>query len=175
MLSDLIMTRVSHDLAGICGALYNTAELLEIDPSFATDSGALIKSSTATLTARLKFFRALFGADGAVIDTELAKNYLKTLSAPIDLLGEVKTRPQLAGILICADALIRGGQLTVLDQKVIASGEIKADSNLNNALLGQLSEVGPKLAPAVWLNHWATQFGKTTSADIDTHNLTIHF
>ena len=59
ILSELIMTRVSHDLAGICGALYNTAELLEIDETFGGEAGPLIKSTTGALTARLKFFRAL--------------------------------------------------------------------------------------------------------------------
>ena len=117
-LSELITTRISHDLAGIVGALYNTTELIEIDPSFGNEAGPILKNSTSVLMTRLKFFRALFGTNKDPIQTSLVVQYLKTLSASFDLIGETTTREQMAGVLICADMMIRGGKITVLQNEI---------------------------------------------------------
>ena len=42
-LLQLVYTRISHDLSGCAGAIYNGAELLEEDLSFAEESSSLIK------------------------------------------------------------------------------------------------------------------------------------
>ena len=174
-LDELIMTRVSHDLAGICGALYNTAELLEIDETFGSDAGPLMKSSAATLMARLKFFRALFGLDGAPVDNEIAYKYLQTLSAPFELTGEVCHRAHLAGILICADMMIRGGKIEVNKTSVCGVGNIKLSEQLPLVLNGQLNDIEPKMAPAAWLYAYGKRKHRLIETLISSDRLDIRF
>lgn len=174
-LNELIMTRVSHDLAGICGALYNTAELLEIDETFGTEAGPLIKSSTGALTARLKFFRALFGLDGAPLDNDIVNNYLHTLSASFDLKGNVCNRMQLAGILICADMMIRGGQIDVRENSVSGVGSIKVHDRLSDVLKGKTDGIDPKLAPVAWLFAYRQKNNGVLKVNITPNGLDIYF
>lgn len=174
-LAELIMTRVSHDLAGICGALYNTAELLEIDPTFAGESGGVIKNSTKALTDRLKFFRALFGLDGAMFDNQIVLAYLKTLSADFSLTGMISNRAQLAGIMICTDTMIRGGQIQVSENKIIGNGFIRADEQLGQALIGTLENIGPKMAPAAWLSNWAKCHGSSIHLNVQEDQIVLSF
>ena len=174
-LNELIMTRVSHDLAGICGALYNTAELLEIDDAFGAEAGPLVKSSAAALMARLKFFRSLFGLDGAPVDNEIVYKYLQTLSAPFELTGKVCHRAQLAGILICADMMIRGGQIDVFETNVCGYGNIKMSDQLPLILSGQLEDIEPKMVPAAWLHAYGKQNNRLVEAMITAEKVDIRF
>ena len=174
-LNELIMTRVSHDLAGICGALYNTAELLEIDETFGAEAGPLIKSSTGALTARLKFFRALFGLDGAPLDSDIVNNYLHTLSASFDLKGNVCNRMQLAGILICADMMIRGGQIDVKENSVSGVGSVKVHDRLSDVLKGKTDGIDPKLAPVAWLFAYRQKNNGVLKVNITPNGLDIYF
>lgn len=174
-LSELIMTRVSHDLAGICGALYNTAELLEIDDTFGTDAGPLIKTSTGALITRLKFFRALFGLDGAPLNNDIADKYLKTLSAPFELSGQVQTRMQLAGILICGDVMMRGGKIQITSDGVTGVGGIKVSEELTSVLKGKIDTVEPKTAPIVWLYQYAREHCASVEVTVSSDRLDIRF
>lgn len=174
-LSELIMTRVSHDLAGICGALYNTAELLEIDETFGSDAGPLIKSTTGALTARLKFFRALFGLDGAPLDDDVVNKYLQTLSAPFMLNGRVEKRMQLAGILICVDMMIRGGQIDVMQSGVSGIGNVKIHEQLSAVLNGQIEGVDPKLAPVAWLCAYGKKNNHSVKVNVSSDRVDIYF
>ncbi len=175
ILSELIMTRISHDLAGIVGALYNTTELIEIDPSFGTEAGPLLKNSTATLMARLKFFRALFGTNKDPIQTSLTISYLKTLSAPFELIGDVTTKEQMAGVLICTDMMIRGGQIIVSANEITGIGQIKNDDSLQFALDGRLDNIAPKLAPVAWLARQTAQTNKQLTAHIQDDKISFSF
>ena len=174
-LDELIMTRVSHDLAGICGALYNTAELLEMDDSFGAEAGPLIKSSTGALTARLKFFRALFGLDGAPLDNDIVHKYLNTLSATFELNGSVDNRMHLAGILICADMMIRGGRIEVKENGVSGVGLVKVHDQLSAVLNGQTQGVDPKLAPVVWLCRYGQEKGCLVRIECASDRVDISF
>ena len=60
-LTQLITTRISHDLSGMLGAVYNGTELLLEDVSFAQESASLIQSSSENVIARMRFFRQTFG------------------------------------------------------------------------------------------------------------------
>ena len=171
-LDELIMTRVSHDLAGIIGALHNTAELLELDPNFAAESGTIIKTSTSTLMARLKFFRAIFGLDGAPLNTQIVQDYLKTLSAEFVLTGTITSRIQAVAVLICADTMFRGGHIDISSHTVSGTGQIKSDASLIRALSGDLDNIPPKLAPAVWLAKQPQS--SPVSADISQNLIIIH-
>lgn len=174
-LSELITTRISHDLAGIIGALYNTAELIEIDPSFGTEAAPLLKNSTGTLMARLKFFRCLFGTNKDPIQTTLVVQYLKTLSAPFELTGDITTREQMAGVLICSDMMIRGGKITVSPHEIIGTGQIKNDDSVQSALNGQLDNISPKLAPAAWLGKQMISQNKQIHIAVQSDKIVLTF
>ena len=60
-ISELICTRISHDLIGNIGAFANAVELLEDeDDDFIDEIKNTLKTSSEVLTARLKFFRMAF-------------------------------------------------------------------------------------------------------------------
>lgn len=172
-LSELILTRVSHDLSGIAGALYNTAELLELDPSFAEEAGPLLKTSTGFLLARLRLFRVLFGIDTATVETALATNYLKTLSAPLTLTGDVTNRIALGAVLIVAEMLIRGGTIHVEKNKVVGTGTIAADENVIAVLLGKTQEITPRSAPAAWILSLVQEKNKHMACENTDQKFTI--
>lgn len=158
-LSKCIMTRVSHDLAGTSGALHNTVELIQMDPSFMSEATPLLAQSTQVLMARLKFFRALFGLENAPVSTLLATHYLKTLSAPVTLKGTVEDRFFLGAVFVCADALIRGGQLTVTQKSITAAGQIHLDDDSQKILTGDNGSLTPKSVGAAWLRRYAIDNG----------------
>ena len=132
---ELICTRLSHDIVGNIGAVANAVELLEDgDLDFLEDIKLILKSSSQTLSARLKFFRMTFGLENSNIrDNELVKitaqNYLNTLGNkdyPINLLFNVvdsrKIKASLMMLMIVADLLIRGGDITIKEEgaKIVA-------------------------------------------------------
>lgn len=68
-ISELVCTRISHDLIGNIGAVSNAVELLEEgDMDFMDDIRSILKVSSGVLTARLKFFRMAFGVDNANLE-----------------------------------------------------------------------------------------------------------
>ena len=59
-LSELICTRISHDLIGNIGAVANAVELMDEDPEALDDAKPILSVSSKVLTARLKFFLFCF-------------------------------------------------------------------------------------------------------------------
>ncbi len=123
-LSELICTRISHDVIGNIGAVSNAVELLEEgDMDFLDDIRSILKVSSTVLSSRLKFFRLAFGLSNANLENiEVIKttteNYLKTLgnqNYPISLALELHTpnwgRVAMIAIMIAADTLIKGGKI----------------------------------------------------------------
>lgn len=125
-LSELISTRLSHDIIGNIGAVANAAELLEEgDMDFLDDIKSILKTSSGVLTARMKFFRLAFGLNNANLENQdILKNtaaaYLETLGSrnhcirlewsPIPA---AYGRLALLGVMCIADTLIRGGCISV--------------------------------------------------------------
>ena len=59
-ITELVCTRISHDLIGNIGAFSNAMELLEDDDNdaeFVKDTHSMLKVISSVLSARLKFFR----------------------------------------------------------------------------------------------------------------------
>ena len=124
LLSQVICTRISHDLIGNAGALSNALELLEDgDTDFLDDIKKILAGSSAVLSARMRFFRLAFGLDNAALfDNKgvfgVIKNYLHTLgnmTNKYDFQAE-NTRPEhnryiLLTVMIFADLLIKGGEI----------------------------------------------------------------
>ncbi|MBQ7286081.1 MAG: hypothetical protein IJW72_07535 [Alphaproteobacteria bacterium] len=125
-LSELICTRLCHDIIGNIGAVANAVELLEEgDMDFLDDIKSILKTSSGVLSARMKFFRLAFGLNNANLENQdmlkdTAKDYLSTLgnrSCPLQLdwtfVDAKYAKVALLGIMCIADILIRGGQISV--------------------------------------------------------------
>ena len=68
-LSQIICTRISHDLIGNIGAVSNAVELLEEgDMDFMDDIKSILQVSSEVLSSRLKFFRLAYGLDNSNIN-----------------------------------------------------------------------------------------------------------
>lgn len=113
----LLYTRISHDLAGVAGAIYNGAELMEESAENLQDVTPILMQSAENLIARLKFFRQTFGVPAEKTQDE-TKAYLKTLSAPFILHGECKTQLQKMLVLTLSGVMIYGGEIFVADSEV---------------------------------------------------------
>lgn len=147
-LNELFVTKMCHDLAGSAGALDNMADLILMDDGFAQDGAALLKETTLTLIARLKFYRALLGLE-TQIDPELADNYLKTLSSKILLEGVVSKKVHLIFVLLASEILINGGAVQISDEGFVCMGDINISDEKKNILLNR--EIKPSKPAVVWM------------------------
>jgi len=127
-LAALLCSRVCHDLISPVGAIMNGLEVMEEDKDeemsrFAMD---LIKKSARTASAKLQFCRLAFGAAGsagAQIDTgdaeKVARGMLEddktrlTWNLPRTLMAKNRVKLLLNMTLLAAQAIPRGGQLTI--------------------------------------------------------------
>lgn len=171
VLSEIITTRLSHDLIGNIGAVSNAVELLEEDDSL-DEVKPILQTSAFTLTSRLKFFRLAFGLSNAspqnISDVEeTARNYLQTIgnrSTPIILDFQARTpalyKLILLSVMALGDVFIRGGKLSVLEKAdglfILAESPaalaVQKLAVLQNSLKGKLSEDNPaQAAPAAYM------------------------
>jgi histidine phosphotransferase ChpT len=134
-LAALLCSRVCHDLISPVGAIMNGLEVMEEgkDEETAKFAMELIKKSAGTASAKLQFCRLAFGAAGsagAQIDTGDAEKVTRGLmedertkigwNLPRVLLAKNRVKLLLNMMLLAAQAIPRGGQLTV-DQ--VGTGE----------------------------------------------------
>lgn len=127
-LAALLCSRVCHDLISPVGAIVNGLEVLaeakdEETKTFAMD---LITKSAGTASAKLQFCRIAFGAAGsagALIDTgdaeKISRGFLEdektkiAWNVPRVLLAKNRVKLVLNMVLIAAQSIPRGGQITV--------------------------------------------------------------
>lgn len=124
-LSELICTRISHDLIGNIGAVANAVELMDEAPEAIDDAKPILSISSKVLTARLKFFRLAFGLNNTGVKTiaEItapAEEYIATVgsrTSPIKLNFNISTpalyKIVMLGIMVMSDVFIRGGELRI--------------------------------------------------------------
>jgi histidine phosphotransferase ChpT len=127
-LAALLCSRVCHDLISPVGAIMNGLEVMEEGKDEETSKFAmeLIKKSARTASAKLQFCRIAFGAAGsagAQIDTGDAEKVARGLieddrtklawNLPRVLLAKNRVKLLLNMMLLAAQAIPRGGQLTV--------------------------------------------------------------
>ena len=127
--TELVCTRISHDLIGNIGAVANAVELMEDgDTDFMDDIKEILKVSSHVLSSRLKFFRMAFGLNNAnltdsVLIEKTIRDYLSTIgnkNFPIEL--ELRNysikyaRIIMLAVMILADVIIKGGKIVVAEQ-----------------------------------------------------------
>ncbi len=137
-ITELVCTRISHDLIGNIGAVSNAVELFEDgDDDFLDDIKSILKTSSFVLSSRLKFFRMAFGLDNSNTSNlesvaKVCENYLKTLGNPnTPIILDFKldnphyAKISMLGIMVLADSIVRGGEIKVFskDGKIIVCFE----------------------------------------------------
>ena len=173
-LTEAIIVRMSHDLAGAIGAFANTVDLMKMDASFIGESVELLETSSYQLTARLAFFRALFGAETKSIDAALVQRYLDTLAVSVQLEGNPTTRLQLALIAVGLELLGIGGTLTLNNNTLMISGtELHQDPFFVQALMGTNVPCDPKLVMALWLIQLAKEEGLIIRLEAGDDTITL--
>ena len=129
ILSELICSRLNHDIIGNIGAVSNAVELLEDgDMDFLEDIQSILKTSSKTLSSRLKFFRIAFGLNNTNINdiTTIRKtiiDYLDTIgnkNSSINLNININNarfyKIAMLVSMIYADNIIRGGDIEIYEQ-----------------------------------------------------------
>jgi histidine phosphotransferase ChpT len=119
-IAEVLAARLCHEMVSPVGAILNGLEILEDEPEFARDAGALIAQSAKQAACRLQFYRIAYGSTTAIAD-DVAR------AATIDLFtgGKIACEwpPQplppdwqkLACnlMLLASEALPRGGRLVL--------------------------------------------------------------
>lgn len=169
--TELICTRISHDLIGNIGAVSNAVELLEEgDMDFLDDIRSILKTSSLVLSARLKFFRMAFGLVNANLEdkslvVKTTEDYLKTIgnqNFPIKLeagdFSPASAKIFMICAMIMADTLIKGGNITIGEENgrfyAFASAPKLAGQKvgvLASILSGDEAECTAQYAPAFYL------------------------
>jgi histidine phosphotransferase ChpT len=119
-IAELLAARLCHELVSPIGAISNGLEILEDEPNFAQDAGALIGLSARQASRRLQFYRIAYGATTALAD-DLVRCAAEALFADgkIELewlsgaLPENWQKLACNLLLVAAEALPRGGRVVL--------------------------------------------------------------
>lgn len=172
--SEIICTRISHDLIGNIGAVANAVELLEDgDMDFIDDIKSILSVSSGVLSSRLKFFRMAFGLtnsklEDAAVVVKTCEDYIKTVgnqkNYPIELRLKLKNESRFGRLLmlcvmIAADVMIKGGLIEGEEAEgklvlaVSSPAPLSADkiSRIKEISTGLPSEKEAQFAPAYYL------------------------
>jgi histidine phosphotransferase ChpT len=192
-ISELVCTRISHDLVGNIGVFANAVELLEDeDDDFFAEIKSTLKMSSNILNSRLKFFRMAFGLAGSGLEkTDLVikttRDYIKTLNPnyptglQIDINNMNISRFLMLGIMACADTIIKGGFIKAVEDNDKLSVSAASEYNLSkpkiDAMIGILSGTIPEenlslYAPLFYLLEIAKQSGKKVKIE-NINNFTL--
>ena len=153
-LSELLVTRLSHDIIGNIGAVANAVELLnEGDEDDKEDISNILNYSSNVLSKRLKFFRLCFGLSNTSVKDlnelyEICNNYLSTIgnpNHPINLELNLSTHKIhkfiMPGIMMMADVFVKGGKLTVNQLEDHLSINITSPLPINASKLANISKI----------------------------------
>ena len=151
-LTEAIVVKISHDLAGGIGAMASTTELMEIDSTFTAEAGPMLKQNSLMLMARLRFYRALFGAETKEINASIVLDYLKTWGQKVTFKGKVENRLQLSLVAVGLLLLGQGGDLSLKGNQLIVKGaEIAMRPDFQATLEGEKTPITPETVEAHWL------------------------
>ncbi|MBR1604748.1 MAG: hypothetical protein IJ660_01410 [Alphaproteobacteria bacterium] len=172
--TELVCTRISHDLIGNVGAVGNAVELLEEgDMDFLEDINGILSVSSKVLASRLKFFRMAFGLSNnnlqdIALVAETAQAYLQTIgnadypiTLTLELHSEKYARVALLVIMILADVIIKGGTIEAREIDDGFAAVIHSQSSLSSEkmkqikaiLADEIAETQAQYAPVVYLQN----------------------
>lgn len=175
LLTQLVYTRVSHDLSGAAGAVFNGTELLCEDLSFAGESASLIQSSADNLMKRLRFFRQTFGLQNKQ-DPDTTQDYLSTFSMPFSLKKPCVNNLQRVLVMALTDVFYKGAVFDVSDSCILATGDaIKECPELSDILQNGTLSQNANDAPAVFAYALATQSNRKLTFTKDEKTIKINF
>lgn len=153
-LSEVIATRLSHDLIGNIGAVANAVELLnEGDENDKEDIYNILNFSSNVLSSRLKFFRLCFGLSNSApknIDDlkKIISDYLLTLGNPkfpiqftLNISSSQIYKIVMPAVMMMADTIIKGGSITVEQKEHGIYVSALSDAPLNTNKLAQIDDV----------------------------------
>lgn len=164
--SELLISKLCHDLAGPLGAINNGVELLKDEgQAFQEESMELIEISSSDVVARLQYFRLAYGKiqNGVSIETmrDLVKNFYanKNLtftwpeshgdSGSMQIIKPDIVKLILNTLMIVSGALIHGGNIAIkiknskndMGIKVHGKGKnIKVHEHIVKALTNNIEE-----------------------------------
>lgn len=190
-LSELIATRLSHDLIGNIGAVSNAVELLnEGDEDDKEDISNILNFSSKVLSKRLKFFRLCFGLSNAAVKSldeliTVSNDYLSTLGNPnFPIVADFKiSTPKvyklvMPAVMMMADTIIKGGKITITETEEAlliqpsspaTLNQTKFD-NINYILNGGKPEENPSsYAPLIYL----LEYLKGSGVQVQLNNQTL--
>lgn len=152
--SEIVATRLSHDLIGNIGAVANAVELFnEGDEDDREDIGNILNFSSKVLSRRLKFFRLCFGLSNAAVKTveelhSITADYLTTIgnpNLPIELDMAIDTpkihKLIMPAVMMMADTLIKGGKIMVRQTETSLCISAESASPLNASKLTNITRV----------------------------------
>lgn len=169
-ISELVCTRISHDLVGNIGAVSNAVELLEEgDMDFIEDIGNILKSSSFILSSRMKFFRMVFGTgSGNLEQLDLVKkttaDYIKTISGNYEVSLDFDVsdgrfcKVAMLCVMIAADTFVRGGKVSIKQEenKLVVKTDNKSMLKdkifiIKEVINGKIAENLAQYAPILYL------------------------
>ena len=125
-MAELLISKMTHDLAGPIGATENGLELLEEDGSFASDALAIARQSARNVSSRLRYYRLAYGSSTAcqTMDPNSIKKTVEaffgsdrkvdiTFSEINEMLPKELIKCLLNMILCAKDALMYGGKMHI--------------------------------------------------------------
>ncbi len=153
-LSEVIATRLSHDLIGNIGAVSNAVELLnEGDEQDLDDVKNILNFSSNVLSKRLKFFRLCFGLSNASVKSldelkSISEDYLSTIGNPnfvISLELDISTpkifKFVMPSIMMMADVIIKDGNIVVKETETALNIKVSSNANLNTSKLKSIEDI----------------------------------
>lgn len=174
-ISELIATRLSHDLIGNVGAVLNAVEFFKEDDLSEDEKKeifSVLSFSAQVLSRRLKFFRLCFGLSNASVKDidelkKIIEEYLLTLGNPNrPILCDIKIETPkvyklvMPAVMMMADTLVKGGKIEVtqndLGIHVTAASETPLNAsklqNIDLVITGKEADENPSLyAPLHYL------------------------
>ncbi len=152
--SEIVATRLSHDLIGNIGAVANAVELFnEGDEDDREDIGNILNFSSKVLSRRLKFFRLCFGLSNAAVKTteelySITADYLTTIGNPnlpttLDMAIATPKIHKLVmpAVMLMADTLIKGGKIIVKQTETSLCITAESPAPLNASKLTNITHV----------------------------------